>query len=114
MIVLRGAQVQIVCPICRHSWNEAAPERPLVRPPEALLFQLKAWRFAQARQEKRPLWKVFTNADLERIAHVRPQTHKALSVIPGVGERRMEKYADDILRIVGKFLTKEDCSPVNG
>ncbi|MEK6544360.1 MAG: HRDC domain-containing protein, partial [Elusimicrobiota bacterium] len=107
MIVLRGPRLQAICPKCGCSWNEAAPElEPPIKPPQELIKQFKAWRFGQARNEGCQLWKVFTNADLEKIAHVRPATTDELAQIKGVGPRRKEKYAADILRIILDFAKK--------
>ena len=47
-----------------------------------------------------PAYVVFTDATLEAIAELRPKTRAELAGIGGVGAAKLERYADDVLRLV--------------
>ncbi len=67
---------------------------------EALLSQLKAWRKRTADEQRVPAFVVFTDATLTAIAEALPGTRADLVTIPGVGLRKAERYADEVLEIV--------------
>ena len=67
---------------------------------EALLAGLKAWRLETAKAAAVPAYVVFTDATLEAIAELRPKTRAELAGIGGVGAAKLERYADDVLRLV--------------
>jgi len=66
-----------------------------------LLDRLKAWRTATAASRSVPAYVVFSDATLESIATARPRTEMELSLIKGVGPKKLDDYADDILDMVG-------------
>ena len=47
-----------------------------------------------------PAFVVFTDATLTAIAEALPDTRADLLTIPGVGRRKAERYADDVLQIL--------------
>jgi hypothetical protein len=65
-----------------------------------MLEQLKGWRQAQARAERRPAFFLLTDATLRAIARDRPRTVPELMALPGVGVERGRAYGGDILRIL--------------
>ncbi len=67
---------------------------------EALLAELKAWRQRAADEQHVPAFVVFTDATLTAIAEALPDTRADLLTIPGVGRRKAERYADDVLQIL--------------
>jgi len=79
--------------------GEAAPvpldELALVR-----LAALKAWRTDVARAHNVPAYVVFHDATLAQMAQQRPQTLDALAAIGGVGAKKLERYGEDLLRLL--------------
>ncbi len=68
---------------------------------EATFERLRAWRLAVAREASVPAYVVFTDATLTAIAESEPADARALSAISGVGARKLEQYADDVIAILG-------------
>ncbi len=62
---------------------------------------LRGWRRDTAAEHGVPAYVIFHDATLREIARVRPASLGALRGITGVGERKLEAYGDDILRLVG-------------
>ena len=62
---------------------------------------LKAWRLAVAGATKVPAYVIFTDATLTAIAEKTPASAGELATISGVGARKLERYAGDILAILG-------------
>jgi ATP-dependent DNA helicase RecQ len=74
--------------------------RPQVRPDDELFGRLKAWRTAQARSQSVPPYVVFHDATLAAIAAARPRDLDALSSVPGIGARKLERYGDALLAVL--------------
>lgn len=66
-----------------------------------ILEKLKLKRKEIAEREGKKLFMIFHNAVLERTAEVLPKTKDDLANIKGWGKRKIEKYGDEILAIVG-------------
>jgi len=47
-----------------------------------------------------PAYVVFHDATLKEIASVRPSSRASLRAIAGIGERKLEAYGDEIIRVV--------------
>ena len=62
---------------------------------------LKVWRLAVSGATKVPAYVVFTDATLPAIAEKTPTNAGELAAISGVGARKLERYADDVLAILG-------------
>jgi ATP-dependent DNA helicase RecQ len=67
---------------------------------DALYEQLRAWRAQTARAAGLPPYVIFHDATLAAIAAAHPQTVAELAGISGVGARKLERYGDEILRVV--------------
>lgn len=67
---------------------------------DEVLEQLRGWRQAQARAERRPPFFLLTDATLRAIARERPRTIPQLMAVPGVGVERGRAYGGDILRLL--------------
>ena len=52
-------------------------------------------------EQSLPAYCVFTDATLTAIAETKPADRGALSRIPGVGSAKLERYADEVLAILG-------------
>jgi len=51
-----------------------------------------------------PAYVVLSNATVAEIATARPRNPRELSRISGIGPTKLERYGDDILRIVNSSL----------
>ena len=68
----------------------------------ALFDRLKEWRRKRARADEVPAYVVFHDRTLAEIADQKPRDWADLASIPGVGPAKLERYADEILEIVGR------------
>ncbi len=76
------------------------PPRPKGLSDDPLVQALAKWRLERSREEGVPAYVVFDNKTLEAIAARRPADRAELADVPGVGPKKLEQYADDVLRIV--------------
>ena len=61
---------------------------------------LKAWRAEVAREHNLPAYVIFHDATLAAIAKRAPQTLDDLQGISGIGAKKLEAYAEEVLRVV--------------
>ena len=61
---------------------------------------LKAWRAEVAQQHNLPAYVIFHDATLAAIAQRAPQSINDLQGISGIGAKKLEAYADDVLKVV--------------
>jgi ATP-dependent DNA helicase RecQ len=71
-------------------------------PDSRLLQSLKDWRRDRSVKDHVPAFVIFHDSVLLEISSARPRTLAALSRIKGVGESKMNRYGDEILRMVSK------------
>jgi ATP-dependent DNA helicase PIF1 len=89
---------------------EDEPEEPTKIEPikqavdEALLSKLKLWRLARATADAVPPYVVAHNTVLETLCIKKPTTRSQLSGVKGFGTKTVEKYGDDIMRIMGEAI----------
>jgi ATP-dependent DNA helicase RecQ len=65
-----------------------------------LLDRLRAWRSETARKRNVPAYVVLHDATLEGIAASRPTTHGQLRGISGIGDKKLERYGDELIALV--------------
>ncbi|WP_228151663.1 DNA helicase RecQ [Pseudazoarcus pumilus] len=68
--------------------------------PQTLFDQLRAWRMETARERNVPAYVIFQDATLREIAIARPASLAELAAISGIGDRKLEAYGLDILKLV--------------
>ncbi|MDO9598640.1 MAG: DNA helicase RecQ [Azoarcus sp.] len=68
--------------------------------PTTVFDQLRAWRAATAKERNVPAYVIFHDATLREIAVGRPASLSELGGISGIGDRKLEAYGEDILRVV--------------
>src|SRR3954447_10591009 len=68
---------------------------------EELFESLRTWRKEQAEAQSVPAFVVFSDATLEALAEVKPSDRRGLQSINGIGAAKLEKYADELLAILG-------------
>jgi superfamily II DNA helicase RecQ len=66
---------------------------------EALAARIREWRAAEARRLKVPAYVVLHDRTLAAVAHARPRTPKDLLRIEGIGQAKVDRFGDEILRI---------------
>ena len=76
----------------------------------ALFERLREWRLRESTAASVPAYVVFTDATLTAIASSAPGDHAELAAIPGVGARKLERYADAVLALVAG-ASVDDVSP---
>ena len=80
----------------------ALVKAPIALDSEALLrySALKAWRAEVAREHNLPAYVIFHDATLAAIAQRAPQSLQDLQGISGMGAKKLEAYAQEVLRVV--------------
>jgi ATP-dependent DNA helicase RecQ len=64
------------------------------------LQALKAWRGEVARTHNLPAYVIFHDATLHAIAHLAPSNLEALQDISGIGQKKLQAYGQEVLRVV--------------
>lgn len=89
--------------------NTARHELP---PEDQPLFEvLRRWRNERARRDGRPPYLIFNNTLLAAIARARPGSRTALAEVPGIGDGRIQAYAEDILQLIKEARAPDADSP---
>jgi ATP-dependent DNA helicase RecQ len=86
----------------RNARMGAVVKAPIALDSEALLrySALKAWRAEVAQQHNLPAYVIFHDATLAAIAQRAPQSLDDLQGISGIGAKKLEAYAEEVLRVV--------------
>lgn len=102
-----GALVEKITP---EGWRVLEADRKVTPPrmaattptdvDDALLDRLRSWRSEQARANRVPAYVVFPDATLRDIAALQPRSLSELAGVKGVGPTKLERYGDDVLRVV--------------
>jgi len=72
-----------------------------IEPADAALFEaLRAWRRERAAEQHVPPYVIFHDTTLAAIARLRPGGADALGTVSGVGQKKLERYGADVIRIV--------------
>ena len=78
-----------------------APPRAEVSAADPELYEaLASWRRERAKSDEIPAYIVFHNRTLVAIADARPRSLQELARIPGVGTAKLDRYGEDVLRVV--------------
>ncbi len=67
---------------------------------QSLYAKLETWRRETAKAEDRAAYLILTNDTMQKIAATKPQTMQALLDIKGIGEVKLERYGEALLRII--------------
>ena len=86
----------------RNPRADAVVKAPISLDSEGLLrySALKAWRAEVARAHNLPAYVIFHDATLAAIAQRAPQSLADLQGISGIGSKKLDAYAEDVLRVV--------------
>ncbi|MER7462031.1 ATP-dependent DNA helicase UvrD2 [Streptomyces sp. NPDC097981] len=100
-----GRRGPALCRVCGKTLTEAG-ELKLMRcedcpsdMDEGLYERLREWRAGQAKEQGLPAYCVFTDKTLVAIAEAAPSEEGELSMISGVGGRKLDRYGADVLAI---------------
>ena len=80
----------------------AATAVPVQALDAALRDRLRAWRIDMARRLKVPAYVVMHDATLDAICRLRPASAGELLEVPGIGERKADRYGEAILALVAE------------
>ncbi|WP_199885395.1 ATP-dependent DNA helicase UvrD2 [Streptomyces sp. CB00455] len=101
----RGRRGPSLCRVCGKTLTEAG-ELKLMRcedcpsdMDEGLYERLREWRAVQSKEQGLPAYCVFTDKTLMAIAEAAPTEEGELSMISGVGGRKLDRYGADVLAI---------------
>ena len=72
-----------------------------------LYDMLRKVRARAASEARVPAYVVFSNATLRAMADMAPTTLGEFLLVPGVGERKAERYGQMFLKAIGSFLSRE-------
>ena len=98
VFVLRIREADL--PTRPHSRGRSRPQDELLPEERGLFETLRSWRNERAKQDGRPAYVLFTNAQLAEIATTRPSSMAELHKIEGVGDARIQGYREEILGVV--------------
>ena len=104
--VLRGTcevRLRRDAPARRQRRRERSPqaERAALGPEHQALFDaLRARRRELAREQGVPPYVIFHDVTLEAMAERQPRTLEAFAELPGVGEKKLERYATTFINVV--------------
>ncbi|MDX3539934.1 ATP-dependent DNA helicase UvrD2 [Streptomyces sp. MB09-01] len=101
----RGRRGPVLCRVCGKTLTEAG-ELKLMRcedcpsdMDEGLYERLREWRAGQSKEQGLPAYCVFTDKTLMAIAEAAPTEAGELSMISGVGGRKLDRYGAEVLAI---------------
>jgi DNA helicase-2/ATP-dependent DNA helicase PcrA len=81
-----------------------APDRPAKVKRELsddpVVQRLRDWRLQRSRDDGVPAYVVFDNKTLEEIAARAPSDRGELAAVPGVGPKKLDQYADEVLGLL--------------
>jgi DNA helicase II / ATP-dependent DNA helicase PcrA len=83
-------------------WLAGEPAAPTNGEPSPAFAALRAWRLERARTDAVPAYVVFHDSTLQKIAARDPKTLGELAKVPGVGPAKLERYGDDLLRVLAR------------
>ncbi|MDU1693986.1 MAG: DNA helicase RecQ, partial [Bradyrhizobium sp.] len=75
-------------------------QRPAAAGDATLLARLRAWRSEIARKRGVPAYVVLHDATIDGTASARPATLGQLRDIPGIGDKKLEHYGDELLALI--------------
>ena len=66
--------------------------------------ELRAYRLNKSREENIKAYFIYNDNQLKDLISKMPKSKEELQLVAGFGEKKADKYGDDILKIVSKFL----------
>ena len=69
---------------------------------QSVFERLRWWRMETAREHNVPAYVIFHDATLREIALAMPGSMEALRQVSGVGEKKLERYGEQIIQLVAE------------
>ena len=82
----------------RKKRRPAGPEIVLTPEEKRVVMALKSWRLRLAYTQRVPAYMICPDRTLEHLARARPETLEALADIYGLGESKIKKFGEEMLR----------------
>ncbi len=82
----------------RKKRKPAGPEIILTPEEKLVVRALKSWRLGLANTQRVPAYMICADRTLEHLARARPETLEALADIYGLGESKIKKFGEELLR----------------
>lgn len=67
---------------------------------DSLIEQLKKYRLTKAKEKNLPPYYIFNDETLNEIVSIKPQTIDKLLTVKGFGQKKCERYGNDIIQII--------------
>ena len=80
--------------------TEVMPEFEVAEQQRPLFEALRAWRREQAAEQGVPPYVIFNDRTLTEIALFRPATLSDLALANGVGQAKLDRYGQAVLKVV--------------
>lgn len=107
-VLFEGRQVELSKPDQQPIRANTGPGKSKTATFEDHLFQhLKEVRLRIARQENVPAYVIFNDATLEEMVTQKPMYFSDMAAISGVGEHKLQKYAELFITAIQSFVAKE-------
>ncbi len=94
----RKIQVPVIAMVVKRRKSAKADSQNLSQVEEEIFQKLRAWRKTKAQELKTAAFVVLSDQSLRDIAVKRPQDLAGLSNVYGIGEAKLERYGEEILR----------------
>jgi ATP-dependent exoDNAse (exonuclease V) alpha subunit len=78
-----------------------------------LLQEIKSWRAAMAEEEDLPIYMVLPQKTMYDLTELLPVTMKELKDIKGFGKKKVQKYGDDLIRIIRNYLQENHLNKID-
>lgn len=104
--VLRGEQTLMLrkdAQIAKTRREKAEKRQPGGAADSALWNALRAKRKELADEQDVPPYVIFHDATLMAMVDARPRNHQQLSMLSGIGQRKLELYGDEFLAVLAEF-----------
>ena len=88
----------------RRKRNAQTPLLPLTEKDKQVVTCLKRWRLEQSRAQRVPAYMICPDRTLEHLAHMLPETLAALRSIHGLGEAKIARYGESLLKALQSAL----------
>lgn len=98
--ILRGEhKVMLREELMRPRERRSSRDNPQTNSDDPLFGALREWRKAEARSQQVPAYVIFHDATLAEIAARRPASLAELRDVPGVGESKLQRYGEAVLKV---------------
>jgi superfamily II DNA helicase RecQ len=87
----------------RRVGKEKVDYKEKLQPPDFTVYlALRDLRKEMSQRESVPVYTLFTNHQLAEVASQRPTTKEALGRIAGIGDARVQKYGEAVLKVLSR------------